>query len=149
MKFTALFLSFALSLWPVQGDAEMQSLTPVLYVEKIEPSLEFWVDGLGYEKTAEVPGNGGLGFVILSRDSTEIMYQTYRSLKEDVPALVREAKASTNMIFVKVGDIKDVIKSLERFEVVIPRRTTFYGADEIGYREPGGHVVLFAQFKQE
>jgi len=30
---------------------------------------------------------------------------------------------------------------------VIPRRTTFYGADELIVREPGGNVVTFAQFK--
>jgi hypothetical protein len=30
-------------------------------------------------------------------------------------------------------------------EVVVPRRQTFYGMDEIGVREPGGHVVMFAQ----
>ena len=30
-------------------------------------------------------------------------------------------------------------------EIVVPRRQTFYGMDEIGVREPGGHVVMFAQ----
>jgi hypothetical protein len=30
-------------------------------------------------------------------------------------------------------------------KVVVPRRQTFYGADEIGVREPGGNVVLLAQ----
>ena len=28
---------------------------------------------------------------------------------------------------------------------MVPRRQTFYGMDEIGVREPGGHVVMFAQ----
>jgi hypothetical protein len=28
---------------------------------------------------------------------------------------------------------------------VVPRRRAFYGADEIEWREPGGHVVLFAR----
>jgi len=29
---------------------------------------------------------------------------------------------------------------------VVPRRTTFYGADEIFVRAPGGHTVGFAAF---
>jgi hypothetical protein len=29
--------------------------------------------------------------------------------------------------------------------LVLPRRTTFYGMDEIGVREPAGHIVMFAQ----
>ena len=33
----------------------------------------------------------------------------------------------------------------EGVDVVMPRRQTFNGMDEIGVREPGGHVVMFAQ----
>jgi hypothetical protein len=29
--------------------------------------------------------------------------------------------------------------------VVVPRRKTFYGMEEIGVREPGGNSVTFAQ----
>jgi hypothetical protein len=29
--------------------------------------------------------------------------------------------------------------------VIVPRRKTFYGMDEIGVREPGGNAVIFAQ----
>jgi uncharacterized glyoxalase superfamily protein PhnB len=31
-------------------------------------------------------------------------------------------------------------------EVVVPLRTTFYGAKEIGVQDPAGHVILFAEF---
>ena len=37
-------------------------------------------------------------------------------------------------------------RALAAFPVLLPRRTTFYGATEVGYREPGGHAVTFAQF---
>jgi len=30
--------------------------------------------------------------------------------------------------------------------VVMPVRTTFYGAREIGVKDPAGHVVTFAQY---
>jgi hypothetical protein len=29
--------------------------------------------------------------------------------------------------------------------VVVPLRTTFYGAKEIGVKDPGGHVIVFAE----
>lgn len=35
---------------------------------------------------------------------------------------------------------------MEGFEVVVPRRSTFYGAEEVFVREPGGNVVGFAEF---
>jgi hypothetical protein len=31
-------------------------------------------------------------------------------------------------------------------DIVVPRRSTFYGADEVFAREPGGHIVGFAEF---
>jgi hypothetical protein len=42
-----------------------------------------------------------------------------------------------------------VVRALEGVEPVIPRRTTFYGADELIVREPAGNVVTFAQFSAE
>jgi hypothetical protein len=32
--------------------------------------------------------------------------------------------------------------------IVAPRHDTFYGATEIGCREPGGHFVTIAQFSR-
>ncbi len=42
-----------------------------------------------------------------------------------------------------------VAAALGDTEYVVPRRKTFYGADEIGVREPGGNIVIFAQFGTE
>lgn len=124
-----------------------KKLTPVLFVEKIEPCLEFWVGRLGFEKTVEVPEGNALGFVILQRDGTEVMLQSYASLEKDVPALLESARKSTNFLFVEVTDFADVRRRVEGMEVVLPQRKTFYGATEIGVREPGGHVVVFAVFE--
>ena len=46
-------------------------ITPVLFVDAIEPGLPFWIDKLGFTKTVEVPGEGGLAFVILVKDRRE------------------------------------------------------------------------------
>jgi len=124
-----------------------KKLTPVLYVEKIEPCLEFWVGRLGFEKTAEVPEGEALGFVILQRDGVEVMLQSYASLEKDVPAFGEEARRSTNFLFVEVTDFEDTLRRVEGLVVVVPQRKTFYGATEIGVREPGGHVVVFAAFE--
>lgn len=121
----------------------VQSVTPILVVDRIEPSLEFWVERLGYELTAEVPHEGALGFVILSKDGTEIMYQTRASVASDVPELADLTGASA--LFIQVGDLEPVVRAVEGMQVVVPRRRTFYGMDEIGVLEPGGHAITFAQ----
>ena len=123
--------------------AGVRKVTPVLVVDAIEPALPFWVDRMGFEKTVELPEGDALGFVILVKDGVEIMYQTRASLRSDVPSLA-DAPAATSL-FIEVSDIEAVAHAVQGLEVVVPRRKTFYGMDEIGVREPGGHVVIFAQ----
>lgn len=122
----------------------MKKLTPILAVEAIEPTLPFWVDALGFEKTAEVPHDDALGFVILQKNDREVMLQTVASMKADVPAIVPPAGGSC--LFLEVEDLAEIERAMEGFDVVVPRRSTFYGAEEIFVREPGGNVIGFAEF---
>ena len=122
----------------------MKKATPLLTVDAIEPCLDFWVERLGFEKTAEVPHEDRLGFVILVRDGIEIMLQTVASMEADIPGVAPPPGGT--MLFVEVADLDAIIETLGDAPVVVPRRTTFYGADEIFVREPSGNVVGFARF---
>jgi hypothetical protein len=122
----------------------MKKLAPVIMVDAIEPCVPFW-ERLGFAKTAEVPEGDRLGFVILAKDSVEVMYQTHESVQKDAAGLVPRAHGHGAGFFIEVSDIESVVRALEGVDVVVPRRQTFYGMDEIGVREPGGHVVMFAQ----
>jgi hypothetical protein len=121
----------------------IKKLTPVLYVEKVEPCLEFWTR-LGFEITAEVPHGDALGFVILMKNETEVMYQSWDSVAADIPALA-DSRSGGTFLFIEVDDVDWVDVALADVPRVIPRRKTFYGADEIVVREPGDNVVVFAQ----
>lgn len=123
----------------------MKKLTPILYVEEIEPSLPFWTERLGFEVTTEVPEGDRLGFVILAREGVEVMYQTRASVEGDVPA-VADTPMGGAILFVEVEALDPVVEALHGIEVVVPRRETFYGADEIWVREPAGNLVGFAAF---
>jgi len=129
---------------PTMQQSAMKKLTPVIMVEAIEPCLPFW-DRLGFTKTAEVPDGDRLGFVILAKDSVEVMYQTHESVEKDAPGLVPRAHGHGAALFIEVSDVASVERALQGVEVVVPRRKTFYGMDEIGVHEPGGHIVMFAQ----
>jgi uncharacterized glyoxalase superfamily protein PhnB len=123
---------------------KLNKLSPVLVVDAIEPSLSFWVDRLGFTKVAEVPEGNRLGFVILQKDGIEVMYQSRESVRKDIPALA-DAPAGGTTLYLDVADVAAVERAVEGLEVVVPRRKTFYGADEIGVREPGGNAVIFGQ----
>ena len=122
----------------------MKKLTPVIMVDAIEPCLPFW-DRFGFNKVAEVPEGDRLGFVILVKDGVEVMYQTHESVAKDAAGLVPRAHGHGAALFIEVSDIESIAQAIRGLEIVVPRRQTFYGMDEIGVREPGGHVVMFAQ----
>ena len=65
----------------------LKRMTPILTVETIEPSLPFWMEGLGFEKTMEVPEGDHLGFAALEKGGFELMLQTRSSVEADLPAL--------------------------------------------------------------
>ena len=120
----------------------LRKVTPVLMVPTIEPCLSFW-EHLGFARTAEVPDGDGLGFVILEKGGFEVMYQTQASVGHDLPALAASPMGGT-FLFMEVSDLDAVVAALGDAPVLFPRRTTFYGMDEIGVREPGGNAVTFA-----
>jgi len=122
---------------------KLNKLSPVLVVDAIEPCVAFWTERLGFAKTVEVPEGNRLGFVILVKDGIEVMYQSRDSVRKDVPALADLPAGSS--LYIEVSDIEAVERAVQGIEVVVPRRQTFYGADEIGVREPGGNLVMFAQ----
>lgn len=124
---------------------KIEKLTPILYVEEIEPCLSFWEDRLGFTRTAEVPEGDRLGFVILEKDGVEVMYQTRQSVSGDIPVL-SSTPMGGGLLFISVDDLDEVERALDGVEPVIPRRKTFYGADELIVREPAGNVVTFAHF---
>jgi hypothetical protein len=120
----------------------LKKLTPVLMVEAIEPCLAFW-SALGFARTAEVPEGDRLGFVILEKDGLEVMYQTKASVQADMPVLAASPMGGT-FLFLEVTDLDAVAAALADAPLLVPRRRTFYGMEEIGVREPGGNSVTFA-----
>ena len=94
--------------------------------------------------TTEVPHDDGLGFVILEKDGYEIMLQTTASMKADVPATVPPPGGS--VLYLEVADLSAIERAVAGHELLVPRRKTFYGAEEIFVREPGGNEIGFAQF---
>ena len=122
----------------------VKRITPVMFVKEIEPVLPFWVDKLGFTKTIEVPHGTKLGFVALQKGSTEVMYQTYASVAEDMPLLAEIRKGPT-FLYIEVDNLDSVLAALKGEKIVQPERTAFYGMREVGFQEPGGHYVTFAQ----
>ena len=119
-------------------------ITPILFVDAIEPSLEFWVGRLKFEKTAEAPEGDKLGFVILKKGDSEIMLQTRESIKKDVSAASPALLSMTSCLYIEVDNFSEALARIQGAEVLVPQRDTFYGMREIFVREPEGQIIGFA-----
>ena len=131
----------------------MKKLTPIMTVEAIEPCLPFWTERLGFEVTATVPHGEELGFAMLNKGGVELMYQTRASIDADLgPAgaaagyadLGSRLAEATSTLFIEVEALDPVVEALHGTDVVVPRRRTFYGMDEIFVMAPCGTLVGFA-----
>jgi uncharacterized glyoxalase superfamily protein PhnB len=121
----------------------MKKITPVLIVESIEKNLPFWCERLGFARQVEVPQGDVLGFVILTRGPVEVMLQSRASVREDIAALADDSYRSA--LYVEVEDLAPIRIATRGLKTLFEERTTFYGAREIGVRDPEGNAVLFAE----
>jgi uncharacterized glyoxalase superfamily protein PhnB len=125
----------------------MKKITPVLIVETIEKNLPFWCERLGFARQVEVPHGEHLGFVILTSGGVEVMLQSRASIRDDIAALASDTYRSA--LYVEVEDLAPIRAATKGLATLFEERTTFYGAREIGVRDPEGNAVLFAEAAAE
>ncbi len=127
-----------------------ESIAPVLIVERVEPTRDFFRDRLGFTPTAVVPHDDGLGFAMLEKDGVVVMIQSHAAVIEDVgPDAARAMNETISgrgaaTLFITVSDVELIVPSIADADVIVQLRKTFYGMHEITVREPGGHAVTFA-----
>ena len=127
-----------------------ESVAPVLIVERVQPTRDFFRDRLGFEQTAVVADGDELGFAMLEKDGVTVMVQSHASVIEDVghdaARAINETISARGAVglFFTVSNVDLVVPAVADGDVIVPLRKTFYGMHEITVREPGGHAVTFA-----
>ncbi len=124
---------------------KISSITPVLFVDRVEPTRDFLMRA-GFTVLFDVPEGDHLGFVGLAKDGVQVMVETRGNANEGpkLQAITKQSRGA--VIFIEVDDLDAVIAAMKGAKVLVERHTTFYKADEISYEEPGGNVVTFAKF---
>ena len=123
---------------------KISSATPVLFVDRVEPTRDFFLKA-GFTVMFDVPDGDRLGFVGLTKDGAQVMVETRGNSNEKEPlrGLTKESRRA--VVFIEVDDLDAVIAALEGERIAAERHTTFYNADELSYEEPGGNLITFAK----
>jgi len=130
---------------PKENPMEIKKMTPNLYTDDVEACVRFWMDRLHFEKTMEVPDGHGLAFAALQKGPIELMYGSYASLGAD-KGVAEAYQRGTSFLFLEVANLDEVLAAMKGAPIVAPVHKTFYGSTELTVKDPGGHLITFAQF---
>lgn len=129
----------------------IKQATPLITVEDVAACLPFWTEQLDFEVLGTVPHEDTIGFAMLKHGDVMLMYQSRASVQADLgasgaPADLHERMGSgISTLFIEVEKLDPVIEAVKGAPVLVPRRQTFYGMDEIFVQAPCGTVVGFAE----
>ncbi|REG83137.1 VOC family protein [Algoriphagus antarcticus] len=122
----------------------MKSVSPNIFVTDINRTIEFYKK-LGFSLTTTVPEEGETIFAMMTCGSVVFMFQTFRSLGDELPTVLRQDGGSllqyiqTNEIRKFYDQIKDKVKVIKGLE------KTFYGATEFSIEDNNDYLLTFTE----
>jgi len=123
----------------------LESISPNLIVDNVNASVDFYTKLLGFKLVASVPETGDFGWAMVQRDAVTIMFQSLKSMNEDVPSLTFQ-KGRTATFFIKLKGIDEIYASVKgKVKIPMDMRTTFYGMKEFVVEDPDGYYMMFAE----
>ncbi len=123
----------------------METLSPNIFVEDIKATINFY-NLLGFKTIMSVPETGeDVVWVMMNNGSVNIMFQTYKSLGEDLPEISRQNGGSL-LLYVNLKNIADFYEDIKgKVPILKHLETTFYGATEFSVKDNNGYVITFAE----
>ncbi len=129
---------------------KLKRVTTIVFTDDVDACSAFYTERLGFEQTLAVPlqqpGETGNQFVAVTNGSHELMFQTFKSAEDDAPGTVARANPPSFMLYIEVPSLDAAIQRMHGLTPALSRRKTFYGSEEIGYRDPCGTVVVLSEF---
>lgn len=117
----------------------IRELVPLLFVENINRSVEFYRDRLGFEMTASWEPEGQLAWCRLQRGGSAVMLQ--QACDEDGPA---EGRGRGVGFFFNCDDADALFHEfIERGLLIDPPTVAFYGMKQVFVSDPEGYNLCF------
>ncbi|MEI9919195.1 MAG: VOC family protein [Bacteroidota bacterium] len=127
---------------------KLESLSPNLIADSVNASVDFYTKNLGFTLAASVPETGTYDWAMIQRDGVTLMFQSLKSLQEDMPSLKLDKKGSLGTFFIKMNGIEELYNSVKgKLDIALEWRVTFYGMKEFGIKDPDGYYMVFAEDK--
>lgn len=134
-----------------------RKITTNLMVEDVGNSVEYYRDVLGFDFVMGVVMGGRdvvvewhkdieLDHAMMMADGVEVMFQSKKSMEEDIPGFDAGQPGCSLTLYVEVDDIDHLYSKIgERVDMVKDIKCTFYGTREFYIRDCNGYVIGFAE----
>lgn len=122
----------------------MLSISPNIFVKNLLATIDYY-KLLGFEVTVTVPEEGDLVFAMMVCGSVTFMFQTFESLSEELPQVLRQDGGSL-LLYIHVKDIRKFHERIkDKVNIIKGLETTFYGATEFSILDLNNYVLTFAE----
>ena len=127
--------------------ATFKKLTPVLAVEDVAKTVEYYEKVLGFSRGITVPDAPPFVFASVSAGEIEIMFQQKDSLVQDLPVLKGRVIGNCSTLYLEVEGLRALYDSLKRNRATIVKdlHKTFYGTEEFYISDSNGYVLGFTE----
>ncbi len=125
----------------------LQKLTPNLMVEDVKTTVDFYRDVLGFSLLVAVPPDSEQpDWAMMQRDGVPIMFQSRRSLAEELPDLTGVPIGGSLTFYIEVEGVKALYQALkDRVKIMQELHRTFYDTEEFSFRDCNGYILAYSE----
>lgn len=130
---------------------KLTGLTPNLFTARMDQSLAFYRDVLGFTPKTTVPDQAPFVFVWLERDGVNVFLNDEAATRKESADTSWFAVGTSGVsLFLHVEGVDAFWADLRtRCPVVMPLTRQWYGLTEFSIKDPDGYVITFAERKDE
>lgn len=125
---------------------QFETLSPNILVDDVNDTIAYYETHFDFSLVASVPESGERQWAMIQRNGITLMFQTEKSIQEDIPGLHIDRKGSHGTFFIKLKGIDELFERVNgKVEIADPMRTTFYGMREFTVKDLNGYFLTFAE----
>jgi uncharacterized glyoxalase superfamily protein PhnB len=123
----------------------METVSPNIFVTDLPGTIEFY-QKLDFQVITSVPdASGEMIFALMMNGATTFMFQTFKSIENQLPAVSRE-KGGSLLLYIKMKGIRAFFEKIRKtIPIMSGLEKTFYGATEFSVVDPSNFVLTFAE----
>jgi len=123
----------------------METVSPNIFVNDLQATIEYY-QNLDFRVVTSVPDESGkMIFALMMNGTTTFMFQTFKSIENQLPHISRSNGGSL-LLYIQMKGIRAFFEKVkEKVNIFSGPEKTFYGATEFSVIDPNNFMLTFAE----